>query len=378
VFGGVLITTALVLHISEQARRESLFEDNLDAWKAEAGHSLIMGGNSNVTLGYTFVTLNEDDDSQLDLRMAELDAMLEAGVSVIRLAASGDMVFEAENARMFKQEDEKDEETAATNATARIARQKVAEDLFITRLTDSGVDLVISDSQYSPYLILWASEEEEDNKLTWDDFIQTQQARVRYYARTYQPTIYEIINDPEAYLAYTGLEAPEDDDALMLDIWVAQTERLIEIVQEESPNTRIAVTVALDNDFNQAYYERILALDGVDQIGLRVFQPQAFDLIEDLIADYGHPADHGKQLWIIETWYGYCLAPQRSMALDAQWLEMVAAFAAKENINAMLTSDYGCFLQEGGTLFQPADDLNGRTAVWTAWKALIAAQSAPD
>jgi hypothetical protein len=53
---------------------------------------------------------------------------------------------------------------------------------------------------------------------------------------------------------------------------------------------------------------------------------------------------------IVETWYGYCLAPQRSMALDAEWLEMVTAFAAKENISAMLTSDYGCFLQEGGRL----------------------------
>ncbi len=68
----------------------------------------------------------------------------------------------------------------------------------------------------------------------------------------------------------------------MLELWVAQTEHLIEIVHEESPETRIGVTIALDNDFNLDYYERVLHLDGIDQIGVRIFQPAAFEMSRTL------------------------------------------------------------------------------------------------
>jgi len=55
------------------------------------------------------------------------------------------------------------------------------------------------------------------------------------------------------------------------------------------------------------------------------------------------------------------------------WLETVIAFAAKERISTVLVNDYGCFIQEGGTLFQADVDLNGRTEVWQRWQELIRA-----
>ncbi|MBI5957727.1 MAG: hypothetical protein HY866_03260, partial [Chloroflexi bacterium] len=82
-------------------------------------------------------------------------------------------------------------------------------------------------------------------------------------------------------------------------------------------------------------------------------------------------SEHDKQMWIVETWYGYCLAPQRSMELDAKWLELTAAFASKENFSAMLAKDFGCFIEPGGTFLQRDIPLDGRTDVWESWRALI-------
>jgi hypothetical protein len=373
VVAGVLVAFALALHFGEQRQRESWFQDHLKTWTAEASaDSLVMGANNNVTLGYSFLTLNAGDDSQLDVRLAELDAVLEAGASVVRLSASGDMVLEKETPRLFTTDDNKTPEEVAQERADRITRQQADEETFMTHLTGAGVDLYLSDSQYSPYLIVWANEQDSANKLTWDDFLQTQQERVRYYAKLYQPAIYEVVNDPASYPQYTGVNAPTTENAQLLDLWVTQTQQLIDIVHQESPNSRIGVTIAIDNSFDLDYYERVLQMDGVDLIGFRLFQPAAFDVIENVLAEHGHPADFGKQLWIVETWFGYCLAPQRSMAMDATWLEVVAAFASTEKMSAVLVSDYGCFLQKGGTLFRSDSNLTGRTSVWTKWRQLIA------
>jgi hypothetical protein len=130
--------------------------------------------------------------------------------------------------------------------------------------------------------------------------------------------------------------------------------------------------VSIDSDFNLAYYERVLQMDGVDQIGFRVFQPAAFTVMADVFAQHGHPADFGKGLWIVETWYGYCLAPQRSMSMDGTWLQMISEYAASKRIGGVLVSDYGCFLQKGGTLFKSSNaDLTGRTPVWATWQELV-------
>lgn len=293
---------------------------------------------------------------------------------MIRLSASGDMMFEEENPRLFVPGDDDDADKIAEveqDRADRIARQRAAEATFLETLLASDADLMLSDSQFSPYLIVWGSEKEDEDKLTWEDFVEYQQRRVEYFAETYQPAIYEIINDPEAYMQYTGLDQPGEDDAEALDLWIAQTERLIEIVHDKSPDSRIGVTIAIDSDFDLDYYERVLDLDGVDQIGFRAFQPATFDTIEDILVDRGHPVDHGKELWIVETWYGYCLAPQRSMELDATWLETVAAFAAQAHISAILPNDYGCFLKEGGTRADLDVDAGDRTDVWVEWQRLV-------
>jgi hypothetical protein len=299
------------------------------------------------------------------VQLAELDAAVQGGASVIRVSAGGDMLLEAETPRLFN---DSADEAGKQKAADRIARQQAAEKEYMDQLAASGVKLYLTDSQYSPYLLVWANDN-DSKKVSWDDFTAFQERRIRQYAGQYKPLVYEIVSEPEAYTQYSGIQEPEGAD--MLDLWVAQTEKLIAAVQEVSPDTKIGVGVSIQSDFDKQFYQRALTLDGIDLVGVRIFQPAAFQVIEDLLAQDGSPMDHGKEMWIVETWYGYCLAPQRSMDLDGVWLETVAAFAAKDTMSAVFANDFGCFLQPGGTLFQTSVNLDGRTEVWRSWQALI-------
>lgn len=367
VVAGVLVAGALVFHFTQQAQRMAWLDEHLKDWTAQAAtDSLRMGSTANVTLGYSFVTLDEDDDDRLDVRLAELSAAAEAGARVVRVTASGDMLLEAEQPRLFKADEDKDPAEEQAKIAARIARQQDDETAYLDALSQLGVGMIVSDAQYAPYLLVKANDEE---KTPWEEFSQIQEDRVRHYARVLQPLAYEVVSEPGQYVQYSGIAEQEDADEI--GQWVAQTERLAAAVREESPQTLVGVTIAISDDFDLDFYEQVLALESVDFVGVRIFQPAAFDVLEDVLDERGHPADHGKELWLLETWYGYCLAPQRSMDLDATWLETVAAFAAQERITTVLANDYGCFLQEGGTLFQGKVDLQGRTEVWRRWQELI-------
>lgn len=373
----VLVGLALVLHFSQENQRKGWLTDHRDEWMAEAAaegdDAVVVGANLNVTLGYSFFTDKADDDPRLDVRMAELNAMIEAGAPVVRLSAGGDSYLEEQTPRLFEpaDDDEKTEEEIAAESADRIARQRAAETEFMTAIQAGGIDLFFSDSQYSPYLLIWANDEE---KITWDDFTRIHEERIRRYAGEFTPAFYSVVAEPEAYEQYSAL-AEEEDDQKKLDRWVAHTETLIAAVQDVSPDTQIGVTVALQSDFDMDYYERVLALDGLDFVSFRAFQPAAFERLDDMLIERGAPQDFGKTMWLVETWYGYCLAPQRSMELDSIWLEAVAAYAAKTGITGVLAADFGCFVQEGGTLFQDYDGKDGRTDVWKTWGALIQAWS---
>ncbi|MBI5957234.1 MAG: MerC domain-containing protein, partial [Chloroflexi bacterium] len=323
---------ALALHFTQQQQRESWLDDHMKDWTAEASSdSLPVGWSANVTLGYSFVQIEEGDNDNFDVRLAELNAALDGGAELVRITASGDLLLEAELPRMFKEDE--DDADAAQKTADRLAHQQELEAQYMARVTDSGVKVVLSDAQYSPYLIVWGSESEGD-KIAWEDFVEIQENRIRHYAAEYQPYAYEIITEPDAYRQYSVLAMPEDQEEL--DLWVEQTERLIEAVQSASPETLIGVSVGLQSDLDLDYYNRVLELEGVDFIGVGIFQPGAFDVLEEVFEERGRPSEHDKQMWIVETWYGYCLAPQRSMELDAKWLELTAAFASKENFSAML------------------------------------------
>lgn len=359
---------AVVLQITQQQQREKWMNDHEKAWAAAATtKTLSIGWTGNVTLGYSFVAQNPTDNTGLDVRMAELDAAIQGGTEMIRLTAGGDLLLESQTARLFK---ESDDEAGKKKAADRLAGQLAAEEQYMTRVTSSGAKLILSDGQYSPYLILWGGDN-KNKKITWADFTKVQEDRIRHYAELYKPFAYEIVTEPDGYKTYSAIDEPTD--VSRLDLWTRQTEALVKAVHDVSPKTLVGVTVAIDSAFDKDFYAKALTLDGVDFIGVRIFQPGAFQVLEDLMKEKGNPADHGKQLWIVETWYGYCLAPQRSMKLDGLWLDMTAAFAAKESIPAMVVNDYGCFLQAGGTALQTYNQENKRTSVWTAWRNLIQA-----
>ncbi len=363
-----LVAVAVVLHFTQQDQRDAWISENLDAWRAEAAtDTLDLGSSLNITLGYTFSTVEEDDKDYLDVHLAELNAAIEANADIVRLNANGDILLEAREPRLFNDEDS---EAGLQTALARVERQQAVETSFMEAVLQSGLDLMLVDYQYSPYLLV-TSYQNDNERLPWTEFTAIQEHRVRHYASLYQPAYYEILNEPSQYAEFSAVAEPEGET--LVDAWIAQAVRLSEAVQEESPGTRVGVSLGLQQELDEQLYVRLLELDAIDFIGFRLFQPAAFEVLEDMFAEFGHPADYGKDILIMETWFGACLAPQRSQELDAKWLEMTAAFAAKERMQAVLASDFGCFVTEGGTRTATDPELDERTQVWQAWADLIAA-----
>lgn len=368
---GALIGLAVVFHFVQQNQREAWISEHLADWSTQAETATLrLGANSNVTLGYSFVGA-EDESTEVpfDQRVAELNAIIDSGARLVRLGASGDMLFETDEPVFFTSEDSGDgeDEGAAAEPSERVARQQEYERQFMERVVESGVDLVIADSQYTPYLLVRGG---EDADTTWDEFRAYHRQRVEHYAGLYQPYAYEIVNEPGAYTEFSDLADFESADQ-QLELWIEHTREMIDLVHEVSPQTRVGVSIAAQSEFDMDYYERVLEL-GIDFVAFRVYQPAQFDLIEDALAERGRPQEQGAELWLAETWYGYCLAPQRSMALDAEWLETAVAFAARYEGSAVLPNDFGCFLQPGGTLFAGEIDEDGRTEAWETWQRLVA------
>ena len=378
----VLIGSVLIINYTQTDQIKSSLEDNQKDWIAEASTDAItLGANVEVTLGSTFITSDEDGDPRLDVRLAELQSVLDTGASPVRLKASGDMWLEADDPMLYRSAPGQDEtpepltDEEVIEAQDRVARQQGYEAQYLTALKASGVDLFVSDSFSSQYLLTKAA---LYDSIPWDEFAELHTARIRRYAEELQPAAYEVVAEPSVYQQYSGLEEVADEDKDdYLDQWVAHTEDLIAAVEEVSPDTLIGVSLWMSDDFDKDYYQRVLELDGLDFIGVRVYQLSNFDqLVEDL-DELGRPQDSGKQLWMVETWYGYCLAPQRSMEIDGDWLRASVAYAAKEDVSALFAKDLGCFLQEGGSLFAEEVDASGRTDVFDVWRDLVAEWSVP-
>ncbi len=101
-----------------------------------------MGSNSNITLGYSFLTVEADDDDQLDLRLAELQAALDAGASVIRLSASYDIQMEEAKipgcSRLTKTKTPTRSPKTRRNAPTGSPANMATEAEFMSHLTEFG------------------------------------------------------------------------------------------------------------------------------------------------------------------------------------------------------------------------------------------------
>ena len=293
---------------------------------------MTLGANANITLGYSFVTAEVDDDPASSC-MAELEALLDADVETVRIGASGDMWLEEQEPRLFTvasrkmtmtktpRRPKKSWQKRRSASPASKPTRPITWPACGVRGRSAPVGL--------PVFALPAGVVRQGRQNPVGRLRHAARERIRRYAQEYQPVRYEVVTEPNAYAEYSGIDLPEDE-AEQLELWVAHTEALRDAVHEASPETQVGVAIAIQDDFDLDYYERILALDGIDFISFRVYQPAAFDVIEDILAERGRPQDNGKELWLAETWYGYCLAPQRSMDLDPEWLEVVVAFALKD------------------------------------------------
>jgi len=375
---GVMIVVLLVIaglfHVFTQQQRTTLLEDRRDDWQKEApaAASVALGSNTNIALGVSFVSFDEDTDNErFNYQIAELEGVMSTGASPIRMAVSGDMLLEKQEQRIFTD----DEVAEGQTTTERILNAETDEAEYMEILTSSDQSIMLSDYRTSTYLAVKA--DDDDQKITWDEFTQLHTERVLHYAELYQPAYYEIVTEPSFYYAFSSIEEPDTDEEKHQQ-WTSHIEALIAAVEEASPNTQIGVLINMYMDEDLDLYDVLLAMDGIDFISVKAYQTADLDELEDLVAEHGHPHAFDKQLWIVETWYGYCLAPQRSMELDSTWLEAVVAFAAKNQIDGVISSDYGCFVQPGGTLMASSLDADGRTDVWETWKKLVSQHSSID
>ncbi|HEX3054335.1 MAG TPA: hypothetical protein VHP83_27005 [Aggregatilineaceae bacterium] len=368
---GVMIVVLLAIvglfHVFTQQQRTALLEDKRDDWQQEApaAASIVLGSNTNIALGISFVSFDEDTDNErYNYQIAELEGVLSTGASPIRMAVSGDMLLEKQEQRIFTD----DKVAEGQDTTERIMNAETDEAAYMEILDNSGQSLMLSDYRTSTYLVVKA--DDDDKKITWDEFAQLHTDRVLHYAELYHPAYYEIVTEPSLYYAFSSIEEPDTDEE-KLQQWTDHIEALSAAVEEVSPDTQVGVLINMYIDEDVELYDAVLAMDGIDFISIKAYQNADLDELEDLLQEHGHPRDFDKQLWIAETWYGYCLAPQRSMELDSTWLEAIVAFAAKNRIDGVISSDYGCFVQPGGTLMASSLDADGRTDVWETWKNLV-------
>jgi hypothetical protein len=400
----VLIAAALIFHVVQQQQRESWIDDHRADWQAAAPADprLMLGANSNVMLGYSFINSEDDDDTALlNDRIAELAAFQEgfvesdADLRFVRVGASGDVRLERQEPYMYKDGDVEDR-------AARLDRQQQFELEYVNTLQAiPDVSIVLADWSYSAYWLVRA-DNSDAGEISWNNFTQAHVERIRYYAEKFAPAAYEVVVNPSAYGSESAIDEPSDEaegDAASprLKAWVIHTDKLIREVRRTSPQTAVGITIDIVSDFDKDYYaglldpqsigldpSDLLALDpdtgalAFDYVGVRIHRPGDFELVEELFTDYGNPVEYGKQAWIVETWHGYCVAPQRSMDLDAMWMDAALAFAAKEQITGVLVNDAGCFLQPGGTLYTEDVDRDGRTQVWRKWRDLLAEWPAPS
>ena len=103
---GFLVVLAVGFHFVQQNQREAWMAEHKDNWSAQAAtNTLQLGANSNVTLGYSFVSAGaaegeEAPEVPFDERVAELAAIVDSGAKLLRLGASGDMLF-SRTSRLF-------------------------------------------------------------------------------------------------------------------------------------------------------------------------------------------------------------------------------------------------------------------------------------
>jgi len=247
---------------------------------------------------------------------ADLASIAAAGARYVRLGASGDHLLESR------------------------PDQERLDDLFLTEVRNTGMELVLVDTQHPQAL--------RTHRLDWPAFCRFQRQRIEYYQRRYQPKVYIVACEPMSYHHF----ALAQHTRFSADAWAAQLADLCRLVKSINPATQtgLCLLVTPNKEPEWEVWTRLKNLPELDILSVEIYAPEHFHQTEDRLRAYGHPLQNGKAFWIAETYNGWALCGQRRWDQDAAWINLAADFARRVEAEAVLVWTFGTFVPRGHLL----------------------------
>jgi hypothetical protein len=215
----------------------------------------------------------------------------------------------------------------------------------------------------------------QGKNLSFNEFAAVHRNYTRFFAERFKPEYYSVISEPDTY-HYTGAV----HEAFNLTAWVEETKTSARLVKEVSPGTKVGVSIYY-NENELKFYREAVKLGELDFIGLNIysygssalhlFNADVLEMFQQVI-DQDPPGNHGKALWITETWNGVggSLFQGWKEDSDVKWIQATAYFAESNGMEGYAIN-YGYHLiSYRGPWMGGEVNLSSRTKVFYALKAL--------
>jgi hypothetical protein len=207
---------------------------------------------------------------------------------------------------------------------------------YIQMINASGKLLVIADA---------AAERYRSYPLSWTNYQIQWVERVKELASLYHPYAYIVVKEPGWY--YPEISDSSTNSAVYdANSWGNLTSALATAVKSVSPNTKVGVSVAafdLYNDsayqgrvsFNVQFLQHVEKIPNVDFIAFDIYDIAGFLGTQHFLSQYGNG---GKGVWIAEAWSGdqINLSDATRAPLDVLWIQVLYYFALMIHAEAVL------------------------------------------
>jgi len=238
-------------------------------------------------------------------------------------------------------------------------REIELSDQIIRRIRKSGKELVLADTQHSPYLL--------EHKVSWREFRKIHLRRIEFFTRRYHPDYYCVVTEPSVYHDF-GVQGPMD-----VEKWLQETEAAVDLVKRLDPSVRTLVSVLPEGVKDRAYIKRLFSIRNLDIVGLEAYYPKNIREIEKILKAL--PGRRGKKIWMTETWSGtpfpYTKIRDKDQE-DAKWIQAMTYFAQRNEFSALLLWPFQYFVTyERYDSSQEGIDYSRRTTSFYSYKNRI-------
>jgi hypothetical protein len=232
-------------------------------------------------------------------------------------------------------------------------------DQLMKLIKASGKELLVADTQHSPYLL--------NHPVSWEEFQRIHLKRIEFFTLRYNPDYYCVVVEPSVY-HYHGVKGDMDPEK-----WVEQTEAAVNLVKGLNRNIQTVVSVGPEAENDRIYLQKVFSVKNLDIIGLEAYYPRDIEELEKLL--HNIPDRQGKKLWITETWSGMPFPYTKvrgKESEDAKWLKAMMYFVQTYRFDGLLVWPFQYFVtyERFDNTEEPVD-FSKRTASFFAYKELI-------